>query len=190
VPDHLRRDRGLVDKDEARRTQLGLLSFQRGALGSDVTLILLGCVQCFFEGDVVTVEETPDRTDAGLLLSLRARTHADLLEGQVWIRGNQLDQPLLVLLQRRAAVPRAELDLNVSGLPPAIHPSDRRRSAEVENARGLACAFAGLDKLNRTHPEILGSLCHRMPLHVAAGDTESDLRVQGNPSFARPSGLS
>jgi hypothetical protein len=25
------------------------------------------------------------------------------------------------------------------------------------------------------------SLCHRMPPHVAAGDTEPDLRVQGNP---------
>jgi len=48
VPDHLRRDRGLVDKDEARRTQLGLLRFQRGALGSDVRPILLGGVQCFF----------------------------------------------------------------------------------------------------------------------------------------------
>src|SRR5262249_32643800 len=113
--------------------------------------------------DVVTVEEAPDRTDAGLLLSLRAQTHADLLERQIWLRGDQLDQPLFVLVQRRAAVPGAGLGLDVSGLPPAIHPSDRGRSAEIENARSLACAFAGLDKLNRTHPEILRiSLCHRM----------------------------
>ncbi|MCP1838904.1 hypothetical protein ACVIHI_008177 [Bradyrhizobium sp. USDA 4524] len=48
VPDHLRRDRSLVDKDEARCTQLGLLGFQRGTLGSDVRSILLGGVQCFF----------------------------------------------------------------------------------------------------------------------------------------------
>ena len=48
VPDHLCRDRGLVDKDEARRTQLGLLGFQCSALGSDVRPILLGGVQCFF----------------------------------------------------------------------------------------------------------------------------------------------
>jgi hypothetical protein len=48
VPDHLRRDRGLVDKDEARRTQLRLLGFQRSTLGSDVRPILLGGVQCFF----------------------------------------------------------------------------------------------------------------------------------------------
>jgi hypothetical protein len=48
VPDHLRRDRGFVDKDEARRTQLGPLGFQRNARGSDVRPILLGSVQCFF----------------------------------------------------------------------------------------------------------------------------------------------
>jgi hypothetical protein len=48
VPDHLRRDRGLIDKDEARRLQLGLLGFQRSALGSDIRPILLGGAQCFF----------------------------------------------------------------------------------------------------------------------------------------------
>jgi hypothetical protein len=78
VPDYLRRDRGLVDKDEARRTQLGLLGFQRSAFGSNVSSILLGRVQFFFEGNVVTVEKAPDRTDAGLLLYPRTQTHADL----------------------------------------------------------------------------------------------------------------
>jgi hypothetical protein len=48
VADHLRRDRGLIDKDEARRTQLGLLGFQRSALGGNVRPILLGGVQSFF----------------------------------------------------------------------------------------------------------------------------------------------
>jgi hypothetical protein len=45
VPGHLRRDRGLIDEDEARRTQLRLLGLQRRALGSDVGPILLGGVQ-------------------------------------------------------------------------------------------------------------------------------------------------
>src|SRR6516225_1509285 len=63
----------------------------------------------------------------------------------------------------------AGLGFDISGLPPAIHPTDGRRSAEVENARRLACTFAGLDKLNRPRPEVLGvSLRHRMPPHVAA----------------------
>jgi hypothetical protein len=48
VPDHLRRDRGLVDEDETWRTQFALLGFQRSALGGNVRPILLGGVQCFF----------------------------------------------------------------------------------------------------------------------------------------------
>jgi hypothetical protein len=48
VADHLRRDRRLVDEDEARRAELGLLGFQRSAPGSNVRAILLGGVQRFF----------------------------------------------------------------------------------------------------------------------------------------------
>jgi hypothetical protein len=48
VPDHFRRDRGLVDEDEPRRFELGLLGFQRRAPGGDVRAILLGGVQSFF----------------------------------------------------------------------------------------------------------------------------------------------
>jgi hypothetical protein len=48
VADHLRRDRGLIDEDEARRIELRLLGLQRSALGGDVRPILLGGVQSFF----------------------------------------------------------------------------------------------------------------------------------------------
>jgi hypothetical protein len=48
VPDHLRRDRGLVDESEARRIELGLLGFERSALGGNIRTILLGGVQRFF----------------------------------------------------------------------------------------------------------------------------------------------
>jgi hypothetical protein len=48
VPDHLGRDGGFVDEDEARRVQLALLGFQRRALGGNVRTVLLGGVQCFF----------------------------------------------------------------------------------------------------------------------------------------------
>src|SRR5262249_39050038 len=132
----------------------------------------------FFEGDVMTVEEAPDRADASLLLSLRAQPHADLLERQVRLRRDQIDKPLLVLLQRRAAMTGAGLGLDVPGLPPAIHPPDCRRNAEIENARCLACALAGLDKLDRAHPEVLGvSLRHRVSPLPLTETSESDLRV-------------
>ena len=48
VPGHFRRDRGLIDEDEARRAQLGLLGLQRSSLGGNVRPILLGGVQSFF----------------------------------------------------------------------------------------------------------------------------------------------
>jgi hypothetical protein len=48
VPDHLGRDRRLVDEDKARGIELGLLGFERSALGGYVRPILLGGVQSFF----------------------------------------------------------------------------------------------------------------------------------------------
>jgi hypothetical protein len=45
---HLRRDRCLVNEDEARRAQLGLFGFQCSALCGNVRAILLGGVQSFF----------------------------------------------------------------------------------------------------------------------------------------------
>src|SRR6516165_11318988 len=80
----------------------------------------------------------------------------------------------------------AGLGFDISGLPPAIHPTDGRRSAEVENARRLACTFAGLDKLNRPRPEVLGvSLRHRMPLHVAAEIPNLICESKGTPRALR-----
>jgi hypothetical protein len=46
--DHLRGDRRLIDENEVRRAELGLLSFQRSAPGNNVRAILLGGVQSFF----------------------------------------------------------------------------------------------------------------------------------------------
>ena len=48
VPDHLRRDRRLVDEHEARRIETRLLGLQLGARSGYVRSILLGGVQSFF----------------------------------------------------------------------------------------------------------------------------------------------
>src|SRR5262245_59659344 len=83
----------------------------------------------FFEGDVMTVEEATDRADAGLLPSLKAQPRADLLQCQVRLRSDQVDEPLFVLLQRRAAVAGA-------------CPSDRRhRSKYVSATRPVRHSF-------------------------------------------------
>ena len=48
MPDHLGRNRRLVDEDEARRIKLGLLGLQLGTSGSDIGAILFSGVQSFF----------------------------------------------------------------------------------------------------------------------------------------------
>ena len=48
MPDHLGRNRSLVDEDEARRIKLGLLDLQRSTRRSDIRTILFGGVQSFF----------------------------------------------------------------------------------------------------------------------------------------------
>jgi len=48
VPNHLRRDRRLINEDEAPRIKCKLLCFQRGACGRDIRAILLGGAQSFF----------------------------------------------------------------------------------------------------------------------------------------------
>jgi hypothetical protein len=60
VPDHLRRDRRLINKHETRRIEDRLLGFQLGACGQDIRTVLLGGVEIFFEGDVVTIVKSPD----------------------------------------------------------------------------------------------------------------------------------
>ena len=48
MPDHLGRNRRLVDEDEVLRVKLGLLDLQRGTRRSDIRTILFGGVQSFF----------------------------------------------------------------------------------------------------------------------------------------------
>jgi hypothetical protein len=48
MPDHLGRNRRLVDEDEVRRIKLGLLDLQLGTRCSDIRTILFGGVQSFF----------------------------------------------------------------------------------------------------------------------------------------------
>ena len=49
MPDHLRGDRGLIDKHQAPRIEAGLLGLQLGAGSGDVRTILLGGAKRFFE---------------------------------------------------------------------------------------------------------------------------------------------
>src|SRR5450631_4624490 len=133
----------------------------------------------FFERDLVTIVEAPDRARSNLELLRAAEPQADVIERQVRLRGDKIEQPLLMLVQRRAAMASAGLGLDAAGRRPALDPADRRRGTDVEQTCRLPRAVTFLDDRDDPLAQVFRvSLCHRAP-PVAA--TESDLRARGNP---------
>jgi len=98
VTNHFRRDRGLVNEHQARRPKRRLLGFQRGAGSRNIRTILLGGVQTFFERDLLTIVEAPDRARSNLELLRAAEPQADVIERQVRLRSDKIEQPLLMLV--------------------------------------------------------------------------------------------
>src|ERR1700693_5654831 len=70
----------------------------------------------FFEADIVSLEEPPDRTTAAGDPSL-AQRRDNLIQRQIWLLGNQRQQQVRVLLQRRDAA-SARLGRDASGFVP------------------------------------------------------------------------
>jgi hypothetical protein len=119
-----------------------LLGFQLGACGHDIRTVLPGGVESFFEGDVVTIVKSPDRAYCGLHLLLGAQPRTNLVQRQIRLLGNEFEQPpLLVLLERRAAVTRPWLSLDTTGRRPTLNPANRRRRADFEHTGCLPRAF-------------------------------------------------
>src|SRR3984893_3695560 len=95
-----------------------------------------GC-RVFFERDLVTIVEAPDRARSNLELLGAAEPQADVIKRQVRLRGDKIEQPLLMLVQRRAAMASAGLGLDAAGRRPALDPAVRRRGTGVEQASPL-----------------------------------------------------
>ena len=91
----------------------------------DARPILLGCPNAFFEADAVPIEEPPNRTDAGLLLTFIKQATLNLLQRQVGFLPHQFKQPFL-LFERRPALAFDRFDFKAAGFPPALHQTDRR----------------------------------------------------------------
>src|SRR6202163_3434152 len=181
MPDHLSRNRRLVDEDEPLRVKLGLLELQLGTRCSDIRTILFGGVQSFFERDVVAFVEAPDRGRTGFQPPLGLEPSANLFERQVRLRGDQIKQPLAMRLERRATVARAGQCRYTARCRPALDPADCGRGAETEHPRRLPSALAVFDKRDRPRPEVLRvSLRHRATSLLLLKQPESDLRAFGN----------
>src|ERR1700685_3635028 len=135
----------------------------------------------FFEGDIVTLIESPDRAPPGLELLFADKPRADLVERQVGLRSDEGEQPPLMRLERRAAMAGARLRRDASRVRPAFEPADRSRNANIEQTCRFSPALACLDHTDHPSPKIVRvSLPHRPPATIDA-EPESDLRPRPNP---------
>src|ERR1700678_4412828 len=135
----------------------------------------------FFEGDIVTLIESPDRAPPGLELLFAGKPRADLVERQVGLRSDEVEQPPLMRLERRAAMAGARLRRDASRVRPAFEPADRSRNANIEQTCRFSPALACLDHTDHPSPKIVRvSLRHRAPATIDA-EPESDLRPRRKP---------
>src|ERR1700685_4865033 len=76
----------------------------------------------FFEGEIVTLIESPDRAPPGLELLFADKPRADLVERQVGLRSDEVEQPSLMPLERRGAIAGGRLRRDRSRGRPSLAP--------------------------------------------------------------------
>src|SRR6202521_1178242 len=136
----------------------------------------------FFERDLVTIVEAPDRARSNLELLGAAEPQADVIKRQVRLRGDKIEQPLLMLVQRRAAMASAGLGLDAAGRRPALDPADRRRGTDVEQTCRLPRTVTLLDDRDDPHPQVFRvSLRHRAPPSLSLEEPNLICTPEGTP---------
>src|ERR1700674_1457775 len=136
----------------------------------------------FFERDLVTIVEAPDRARSNLELLRAAEPQADVIKRQVRLRGDKIEQPLLMLVQRRAAMAGAGLVLNAAGVRPAPDTADRRRGTDVEQTCRLPRTVTLLDDRDDPHPQVFRvSLRHRAPPPLSLEEPNLICAPEGTP---------
>src|SRR3974390_174772 len=99
------------------------------------------------------------------------------MQRQIRLLGYEVEQPPLVVLERRATVTCSRFGLNTPGRRPPLDPADRCRGANFEHTGRPAPAPAFLDNRARSRPEIIRvPPCHRAPPPLPSEQPESDLR--------------
>src|ERR1700724_4443843 len=108
----------------------------------------------FVERDLLTIVEAPDRARSNLELLRAVEPQADVIERQVRFRGDKIEQPLLMLVQRRAAMASAGFGLDGAGRRPRLDPPDRRRGTDVEQTCRPPRAPTFLDDRDAPLPQV------------------------------------
>ena len=137
----------------------GCLAFNSSRAAATSGRSCSAACRTFFERDLVAVVEPPDRAGGNSELLLTAQTVADLLKCQVGLLRHEIEQPLLVDLERRAAVAGAGSRRDAALPLPPIKPTHRRRGGKLEQTRDLPPAFSLLHHCNRTLAQVF-----RVPL--------------------------
>src|ERR1700730_18040464 len=131
---------------------------------------------------LVTIVEAPDRARSNLELLRATEPQADVIKRQVRLRGDKIEQPLLMLVQRRAAMAGAGLGLDAAGRRPALGPADRRRGTDVEQTCRLPRAVTLLDDRDDPHPQVFRvSLRHRVPPPLSSQEPNLICTPEGTP---------
>ena len=121
----------------------------------------------FFECNLMTLKETPDRSAAAPNLVL-AHCQNHFVQCQVRLLLNQIQQKIRILLQRRdTSAPR--LGHATARLPEALDPDNRRAGADLKLLRGLAPRSSAFDFRNHSLTHVPGI----SPRHRPAPKSES-----------------
>src|SRR5262245_26186773 len=136
----------------------------------------------FFKRDLMALVEAPYRADGDSELLLATKSVANLLKGQVRLLRHEIEQPLLVRLERRATVPGAGFRLDAACSGPPIEPTHRRRGCKIEQTRHLPSALALLNHRNRALAQVLRvPLRHRIPPPVPTEHSNLICATMGIP---------
>src|SRR5215831_18582204 len=136
----------------------------------------------FFELDLVAVVEAPHRAHGDAELLLSTKSFADFLQRQIGLLGNEMEQPILVRLERRPAVASAGFIFDAACRRPQVEPTHCCRSDDVEQARDLAPALTLLDQCNRARTQVIRvPPRHDISPPLLTEQPESDLRARWNP---------
>src|ERR1700736_4875179 len=136
----------------------------------------------FFERDLLTIVEAPDRARSNLELLRAVEPQADVIERQIRFRGDKIEQPLLMLVQRRAAMASAGFGLDAAGRRPALDPADRRRGTDVEQTCRLPSAVTSRDARDDRLPQFFWvSLRHRAPPPLSSEQPNLICTPEGTP---------
>ena len=133
------------------------------------------------ERDLVTIVKAPDRTRSNPEPLRAAKPQANVIERQIRLRCDGIEQPLLMLVQRRTTMAGAGLGVDAAGRRPALDPADRRRGTDVDQTRRLrALSPSSTIETTRSRRSFEYPFATRIPA-IIFGGTESDLHGRGTP---------